>query len=197
MPRKRTAVALAAAAMMVFGAGLYAGVRWAAWRPGAATEIGAPFVLASTKGGAVDQRSLTGKPYAVFFGYTHCPEVCPATLFEISDAMARLGGLAAEFRVFFITVDPERDSIESMRAYLASFDPRIEGLVPTPDQLQELASGFRAFYAKVPSGGGDYSMDHTASVYLFGADGRLSDIIAFGESAAVRREKIARLLSSQ
>ncbi len=157
-------------------------------------QIGGDFTLASSKGGAVQSRSLTGKPYALFFGFTHCPEVCPTTLYEMSGALTAFGGAAKDFRVFFITVDPERDTVEKMRDYIANFDPRMEALVPTIEQLPKLASDFRVHYAKVPTSDGSYTMDHTASVYLFDAEGRFAGTIAFGEAPELREGKLRKLL---
>jgi protein SCO1/2 len=157
-------------------------------------EIGAPFSLASSKGGMVSSKDLAGKPYAVFFGFTHCPEVCPTTLYEMSSALDPLGEAAKDFRIFFITVDPERDTVDVLRAYLANFDPRVEGLVPTLEQLPGLASDFRIYYAKSPTSDGSYTMDHTASVFLFDENGRFSGTIAYGEAPAMRDAKLRRLL---
>jgi protein SCO1/2 len=157
-------------------------------------EIGGEFRLASSKGGVVDSRDLKGKPYAMFFGFTHCPEVCPTTLYEMSTALAGLGDTAADFRVFFVTVDPERDTVEKMRDYIANFDPRMEALVPTPDELQKIAKDFRVYFAKVPTSDGSYTMDHTATVYLMNAEGRLASTIAYGEKAETREAKLRKLL---
>jgi protein SCO1/2 len=170
------------------------------WRPGelnfgGGAETKAVFVLASSKGGKVDTQSLIGKPFTVHFGYTHCSEVCPTMLYEMGAMLNQLGDSAKDVRVFFITVDPERDTVETMRDFLANFDPRIEGLIPTPAELQKLASEFRVFYTKVPSASSDYSMDHTASMYLFDARGRLFDTIAFGEPPEMAHEKIRKVLS--
>jgi len=137
---------------------------------------------------------LGGKRYAVFFGYTHCPEVCPTTLYEMSNALTKLGGAAKDFRVFFITVDPERDTVDKMAEYIANFDPRMEALVPTPEQLPKLASDFRVYYAKVPTSDGGYVMDHTATVFLINAEGQLGGTISFGEAAEMREAKLKKLL---
>ena len=159
-------------------------------------EIGGPFVLASSKGGVVDSKTLTGKPYAVFFGFTHCPEVCPTTLYEMSSTLAALGDEAKDFRVFFITVDPARDTVEAMKDYVSNFDPRIEALVPTEDQLKQLASDFRVYYAKVPTSDGAYTMDHTATTYLFGRDGRLEGTLSYDEAAEMRQAKLKKLMGN-
>ena len=157
-------------------------------------DIGGPFHLASSKGGTVDSRDLEGKPYAVFFGFTNCPEVCPTTLYEMSQSLTELGPKAEGFRVFFITVDPGRDTIAAMKDYIGNFDPRIEALVPTPEQLQKLASDFRVFYEKVPTSDGGYTMNHTALVYLMDANGQFSGTIAFEEAKEMRQRKLLKLL---
>lgn len=157
-------------------------------------SIGAPFRLASSRGGYVDSGDLAGTPYAIFFGFTNCPEVCPTTLYEMSHVLGRLGESAKDFRVFFVTVDPERDTVEKMKAYIASFDPRMEALVPTADQLPGLASAFRVYYAKVPTSDGSYTMDHTATVFLMGADGRFASTISYGEAPEMREAKLKKLL---
>src|SRR5690349_3643425 len=97
--------------------------------------IGGPFKLAATTGGTIDSTALKGQPFAVFFGFTHCPEVCPPTLYEMSSTLAKLGDEAKDFKVFLVTVDPERDTIDFMKSYLTSFDPRIVGLRPSPEEL--------------------------------------------------------------
>jgi protein SCO1/2 len=155
-----------------------------------------PFVLASSKGGEIDSRTLIGKPYAMFFGFTHCPEVCPTTLYEMSSSLEKLGDRAEGFRVFFVTVDPERDTAASLRDYLSNFDPRVEGLVPAIEQLPALAAAYRIYYAKVPTSDGSYTMDHSAPVYLFDKDGRYAGRIAYGTPPEKREEILAGLLAS-
>lgn len=159
------------------------------------SEIGGPFRLASSRGGFVDSRDLAGKPYAVFFGFTHCPEVCPTTLYEMSQSLEKLGPLADGFRVFFVTVDPERDTVSAMADYIGNFDPRIEALVPTPDELQTLARDFRVFHEKVPTSDGGYTMNHTALVYLFDAQGQFAGTLAFEEAGEMKERKLRKLLT--
>jgi len=159
-------------------------------------DLGMPFLLASSKGGMVESRSLRGKPYAMFFGFTHCPEVCPTTIYEMSSSLERLGAQAEEFKIFFVTVDPERDTTESLRDYLSNFDPRIEGLVPTVEQLPKLASAYRIYFAKIPMSDGGYTMDHSALVYLFDGDGHYADMIPYGAPAEARDRKLRELLAA-
>jgi protein SCO1/2 len=159
-------------------------------------DLGMPFLLASSKGGMVESRSLRGKPYAMFFGFTHCPEVCPTTIYEMSSSLERLGAQAEGFRIFFVTVDPERDTTESLRDYLSNFDPRIEGLVPTVEQLPKLASAYRIYFAKIATSDGGYTMDHSALVYLFDGDGHYADMIPYGAPAETRDRKLRELLAA-
>ncbi len=157
--------------------------------------IGQPFHLAAARtGGFVDSRDLVGKPYGVFFGFTHCPEVCPTTLFEMSTAFGELKDEAKDFRLFFITVDPERDKPEILKDYLSNFDARIEGLVPTLDELPDLARSFRVVYEKVPSSDGGYTMNHTALVFLFDKQGEFKSSISFGEDPDVRLKKLRLII---
>lgn len=160
----------------------------------AVAAIGGPFRLASANGGVVDSRDLAGKPFGVFFGFTHCPEVCPTTMAEMSAALQELGDDAKDFRVFFITVDPERDTAAYLKDYLANFDHRIEALVPTPEELAQVARAYRAFYAKSPTSDGSYTMDHTATLYLMNGKGQLASTIAYGEEHDTRLAKLRKLI---
>lgn len=156
--------------------------------------IGGPFKLAATTGETIDSAGLKGQPFAVFFGFTHCPEVCPTTLYEMSSTLAKLGDDAKDLKVFFITVDPERDTIEFMKSYLTSFDPRIIGLRPSPEELAQIAKTYRVFYEKVPTSDGDYTMNHTALVYLMDREGRFFGTLDYEETPEMRLTKLKRLL---
>ena len=187
--------ALVALAIIILAAALWRGA--GAPSPGAPlASYGAPFKLASTKGGVMDSTSLLGKPYGIFFGFTHCPEVCPTTLSDMSIAMKELGEPARDFRLLFITVDPARDSLPVMKDYLASFDPRIEGLVPTAEQLPALAKAYHIYYREVPTSDGSYTMDHTATLFLINAKGEFVKTISFDEDRATRLAKLKQLLEA-
>jgi protein SCO1/2 len=131
----------------------------------AVSSIGGPFTLTATNGQAVTQKDFAGEPTLVFFGYTHCPDVCPATLFEISEVLRALG-TDKKAAALFVTVDPERDTPELLKDYLSSFDPRIVGATGSRAALDPVLKEFRVFSRKVPGQGDDYLMDHTALVYL-------------------------------
>ncbi len=131
--------------------------------------IGGPFTLVNQDGRSVTERDLAGRPHLVFFGFTHCPDVCPTTLQQISDVLAAMGPKADGLKVAFVSVDPERDTPEALKRYLASFDPRIMGLTGSPEQVRDAVKAYRAYAKKVPGRDGDYTMEHTALVYLMDA----------------------------
>lgn len=158
-------------------------------------SIGAPFKLASSQGGEVDSATLKGKPYGIFFGFTHCPEVCPTTMSDMTETLKQLGDEGKDFRLFFITVDPERDSTATLKDYISNFDPRISALVPTLAELPALAKAFRIIYEKVPTSDGSYTMNHTASILLYDKQGEFFGTIAYGEKPEVRVQKLKRLIA--
>jgi protein SCO1/2 len=134
-------------------------------------NIGGPFRLVDQNGTTVTDGDLKGKPFLVFFGFTHCPDVCPTTLFDVSEVMRSLGPDADRTAALFITVDPERDNAAAIKDYLGSFDPHVRGLTGDEAALAAVAKAYRVYYKKVPLDGGDYTMDHTAIVYLMDKDG--------------------------
>jgi len=138
----------------------------------APAAIGGPFQLTDQSGTTVTEKSLQGKPTLIFFGFTHCPDVCPTALFEISEILRAMGKDADGVNAFFISVDPERDSKEAMKDYLSSFDPHLKGLTGDPEAIAKVLSAYRVYAKKVPLKDGDYTMDHTALTYLMDRDGR-------------------------
>jgi len=140
--------------------------------PGAATSaVGGPFHLVDQNGKPFSDQDMKGKPYLVFFGYTHCPDICPTTLFEMSQLFKQLGPDANQVGALFITVDPERDTVAVLKEYLASFDPHLRGLTGDRQAVDQAIKDYRVYAKKVPLKDGDYSMDHTAIVYLMDKDG--------------------------
>ena len=134
--------------------------------------IGGPFRLEDQSGKPVSEQDMKGRPYLIFFGYTHCPDVCPATLFEISEVMKALGRDADRAGALFITVDPERDTPAVLKDYLSNFDPHLRGLTGDPAAVAAALKAYRVYAKKVPTDGGEYTMDHTAVVYLMDKNGR-------------------------
>jgi len=134
--------------------------------------VGGPFALEDQDGKPFGDTDLRGRPYLVFFGFTHCPDICPTTLFDISQVMAKLGTDADRTGAVFITVDPERDTAAMMKDYLSSFDPHLRGATGDQKAIDAVEKAYRVYAKKVPTGNGDYSMDHTALVYLMDKQGR-------------------------
>ena len=134
-------------------------------------EIGGPFRLTDQDGHTVSDQDFKGKPLLVFFGFTHCPDVCPTTLFDVSEVLRKLGPDADRVGAIYVTVDPERDTSATLKDYMASFDPHLRGLTGDAEAIQAIAKEYRVYYKKVPLQDGDYTMDHTAIVYLMGKDG--------------------------
>ena len=131
----------------------------------APSSVGGPFRLVGHDGKERTEEDFAGAPFLVFFGFTHCPDICPTKLFEISQILDALGK-DRKAGALFVSVDPERDTPEVLKSYLSSFDPRIIGLTGSPEQVQATVRAYRAYAKKVPLKDGDYTMDHTAIVYL-------------------------------
>jgi protein SCO1/2 len=159
-------------AAFVVGAVLSIGIVLLAVDRPQAAAIGGPFQLTDQDGRTVTERDLLGKPSLVFFGFTHCPDVCPTTLFDMSQVLRTLGPDADRTRAFFVTVDPERDTASVLKDYLSSFDPHITGLTGDLPAITAVAKEYRAYFKKVTIDGGGYTMDHTAITYLMDKDGR-------------------------
>src|ERR687894_810498 len=155
--------------------------------------IGGPFRLTSHEGKTVNDEDLKGKPFAVFFGFTHCPEVCPTTLYDLTQDLAALGKDADRLRVAFITVDPAQDTPELIKTYLASFDPRIVGLTGTEEEIAAVAKAYKIYYRKVPTDSG-YTMDHTATIFLMDSKGDFFGTSNFQEAQDIRRGKLKQLI---
>jgi protein SCO1/2 len=136
------------------------------------SAIGGPFVLTDQDGKPITDQDLKGEPLLVFFGYTHCPDICPTTLFEISEVLRAMGPDADRVHALYITVDPERDTPAVMKDYLSSFDPHLRGATGDRKAIEAVEKAYRVFAQKVPGENGDYSMDHTALVYLMDKQGR-------------------------
>jgi protein SCO1 len=175
-----------------------------AWRSGGRRVDSSPLPLplSAMSSQLTDQRGQqvrvadwVGRPAMVFFGFTFCPDVCPTTLSDISDWLTELGAEADPLIVALITVDPERDTPEILADYLSNFDPRIIGLTGDPDSVALAADAFRVRYEKLPTEGGDYTMNHTAGVFLFRADGSFASIIDFHEDRKFALPKIRRALT--
>ena len=157
----------------VWIAALAAAAVWIGWDAyqGGKPAIGGPFALTDQDGRTVTSDSIKGKPTLIFFGFTRCPDVCPTSLFELSQVLGAMGPDADRINAYFVSVDPERDTPQSMKDYLSSFDPHLKGLVGTPEATEKIEKAYRVYAKKVPLKDGDYTMDHTALIYLMDKSG--------------------------
>jgi protein SCO1/2 len=155
---------------------------------------GGEYALVDDSGGKVDQTMLVGQPSLLFFGFTHCPDVCPTTLSEMAVWFDQLGSDAGNLRAFFVSIDPERDTPELMHGYVEFLGGRVTGITGTPTEIDKIAKAWRAFYEKVPGANGDYTMNHSASVFLVNAEGGFEGTIAYQEDPATAVAKIRKLL---
>ena len=160
-------------------------------------EVGGPFTLVDQKGNEVTDRTLLGKPTVMFFGFTHCPEVCPTTLYEMTLVLEELGEDAGNINSVFVSVDPERDTREALADYLQAFDPHIVGLTGPMAEIQRMAKAYRVYFRKVPMDGGDYTVDHTALVYLFDAEGKFVGPLNLKQEPKQAAEPVRELLDGK
>jgi len=152
------------------------------------------FHLLDHEGKKVSPNNLIGRPTMAFFGFTYCPDICPTTLADISAWLDTLGESSKRLNVIFITVDPERDTVEAMRNYVSNFHPSIRGWTGPSDQIASAAEAFNATYEKVKTGDGDYTMNHTAGVFLFDAEGSFAGTIDYHEPREYAVPKIRRII---
>lgn len=175
----RTNHMLLVVAAFLTGLGVFLGALWyvtGGLNPQAvstASAVGGPFKLVDQNNKPITDQDFKGRPWLVFFGYTHCPDVCPTTLFDVSEMLRAMGKDADRTGALFITVDPERDTPAVMKDYLSSFDPRMMAATGDRASIDAAEKAYRVYAKKIPTGkGDDYSMDHTAMIYLMDKQGR-------------------------
>ncbi len=173
----RTIRILAMAAALLAGTAALAGIAIVLWPRGgevavSPSSIGGAFKLTDQNGRTVTEADLKGEPFLVFFGFTHCPDVCPTALFEMSEVFRRLGPDAEKANALFISVDPARDTPEKLKDYLQSFHPGITALTGSQAEIDAVTKAYKAYAKRVPLEGGGYTMDHSAIVYLMDRNGR-------------------------
>lgn len=149
--------------------------------------------LQATDGSTFTADSLKGQPSAVFFGFTHCPDVCPTTLGDMAQWQQDLGKDGKKLRIFFLTVDPERDNVDTLRDYV-SWVPGVTGVSGSPEEMAKATRAFRIYARKVPTEDGGYTMDHSALVLLFDAEGRYSGLIGYQEDPAKAMASLQKLI---
>jgi protein SCO1/2 len=158
--------------------------------------IGGPFELISGNGETVTDQTLAGKPTVMFFGFTYCPDVCPTTLSELQGWIEALGPDADKLNYAFVSVDPERDTPDVMRDYVGAFDDRIMALTGSRENIDSMLKAYRVYAKRVPLDDGDYTMDHSAAVYLMNADNKFVGTIAYGEVEETALAKLKRLIEN-
>lgn len=165
-------------------------------RPAATSvALGGPFTLVGSDGQPFQSSRLNDRPYALFFGFTHCPDVCPTTLARLVQLRGQLGKGPEAFDIVFVTVDPERDGPKEVGAFAQAFNSPIIGLTGTPAQIAQVKKQFGIYSEKVPTGAGDYTVDHTATVLLFAKGGKFDGTIAHEEQPDAALAKLRRLTS--
>jgi protein SCO1/2 len=178
------------ALVLAFGLALVSVAAWLTFSgPGAPppSTIGGPFALTGPDGTTVSDADLKGQPVVLFFGYTHCPDVCPKTLFEVSELFRKLGE-GARVKGVFVSVDPERDTPAILKDYLGSFDKRIIGLTGERAALEPMLKAYRVYARKNPGENGEYSMDHSAIVYLMDKQMRFVGPLNLGDDDVALKE---------
>ena len=160
------------------------------------SEMGKDFAIKDHNGQLRKLADFTDKVVVVFFGYTQCPDVCPTTLTELVEVKRLLGKDGDRLQALFITVDPERDTPELLKAYMTNFDPTFLALCPTPAQLAEVAASFKVYYKKVgDEKSATYTMDHSAGSYVFDPKGHARLFVRYGLGAQPLAADIAQLLT--
>ena len=152
--------------------------------------------LTTHEGKRLPAAALSRRPFVVAFGFTHCPDVCPTTLLDLTNHLAALGPRADRIGVMFVTVDPERDTVETLKSYLSSFDPRIVGLTGHPTEIEAAAAALNAFYERIDKPDGTYTMDHTLKVHFFDRYGLLASSVDLIKTPPAKvKELMTRLLA--
>ncbi|SFV28060.1 protein SCO1/2 [Devosia crocina] len=189
----RTVLWTVVAVVALSATGLYA---YSAFnRPQAVAAVGAgDYQLTTTDGTPFTRASFEGHPSLLFFGFTHCPEVCPTTLAEMTAWYEALGDEAGDLKAYFITVDPERDTAPIVADYV-SWTGHVTGVTGSVEEIEKAASAWAVYHQKVPLEGDDYTMDHTASVFLLNREGEFEGTIAYREEMSTAVGKIRKLLA--
>ncbi|MDA4846470.1 SCO family protein [Hoeflea poritis] len=164
----------------------------------AENPYGVAFQLVDQTGAPITEAAFQDKPTALFFGFTHCPEVCPTTLFEMDGWLQAVDPDGDRINAYFVTVDPERDTHDILGQYISNVTKRVVGITGEPEKVRAMAKGFNVYFKRVPidqeSGDDDYTMDHFASIFLLGDGGRFKSTIAYGENSDIAIKKLENLI---
>lgn len=167
------------------------------WVPRTQTgfEIGAPFELTDHTGQMVTEDVFIGRASAVFFGFTHCPEICPTTLNDLANARQAMDGDGDKLQIIFITLDPERDTVNVLKDFIPYFGEQIIGITGSPEAVLQLAKDWGIFWERIQTSGGGYTLDHTATVFLLNRQGRMAGTIDIAEPPDVVEAKLKKLVA--
>lgn len=187
---RRAALAALVAAGLLAGCSPEAGAGNDQAAASRAREPGGAFRLVDTKGVTVTEQTLKGKPYAMFFGFTRCPDVCPTTMSRMAMLHAKLGADADKMNIVFVSVDPEHDKWEDVASFLSMFDAPMIGLTGSQGELDRMAANYKVYVERVPLPNGDYTIDHTARILLFDRNGQFAETM---DAAAPEERAVARL----
>ena len=197
-PRLLTLAAGAVVAVLALGAGIALRQTLDDRTPQAganiATDLGEPFTLIDQNGETITEAAFQGRPSLLFFGFTHCPEVCPTTVYDMETWLGDLDVGPDEIGAYFVTIDPERDTPQFLKDYLAPQSDRILGITGAPEDVWAMAKSWRVYWQKRPLGEGDYTLDHYASVFVLDDAGQVVDLIGLGEDPESAMAEIAAVL---
>lgn len=195
MTRTRTILYAVGVAILALGAGIALRQLMDARTPATVgTDLGAPFELIDQNGDTITEAIFQDRPNLLFFGFTHCPEVCPTTVYDMETWLTDMDVGLDAIGAYFVTVDPERDTPEFLKNYLEPQSDRILGITGPPEAVWDMARSWRVYWQKRPLGEGDYTLDHYASVFVLNDQGQVVDLITFGEDPVTAKAKIAAVL---
>lgn len=193
--RSLTLVLAVAVALLALGAGFALRQLTDARTPAVAgTALGEPFDLLDQDGNPITEAAFQGRPTLLFFGFTHCPEICPTTVHDMETWLTDLDVAPGAIGAYFVTVDPERDTPGFLRDYLEPQSDRIVGITGPPDAVWDMARSWRVYFQKRPLGDGEYTMDHYASVFVLNSAGEVVDLIPFATDPGAAKAKIEAVL---
>ncbi len=158
--------------------------------------VGGNFEAVFTNGTPITQEDLKGRPHVMFFGFTHCPDVCPTTLYEAGQWLEALGEDGNKLDVYFVSIDPERDTAPVLAEYLTAFDKRIKGITGSVEQINRMVKKWHVFVEK-DGGGEDYNVNHTATTFLMNSKGEFVRTISYGEDNKVAITKLRKLIAEE
>lgn len=186
---------LYATLIVALGLGIFA-LSFAIFHGDDSEPYGVSFTLTDHNGNQITEKAFRGQPTALFFGFTHCPEICPTTVYELNGWLAELGKDGEEIAAYFVTIDPERDTPDILGDYVTSVSERVTGISGEPDAVREMARGFNIYFKRIELDDGDYTMDHSASIILLDSDGAFRKTIAYGEAAETALQKLRDLAAA-